>query len=198
MASFGKHLHAKQNSKLAKYAESANFAHLSKQTHNKYKNAKGLRPLKRSEPKNLRHKRKTSAKNAKGLPPFKRSEPKNFRHKRTTSEKNAKGLRPFKRSEPKNLWHKRTTSAKTPRGFDLKKGPKQKTFGTNAQQVQKLQWAFQRVRTKNLRKKGTISAKRRPTGYLGKIERWMPERGETFFPQEPSAPIIRFTQNRKN
>jgi len=29
MASFGKHLHAKQNSKLAKYAESANFAYLS-------------------------------------------------------------------------------------------------------------------------------------------------------------------------
>ena len=32
MASFGKYLHAKQNSKLAKYAESANFAYLSKRT----------------------------------------------------------------------------------------------------------------------------------------------------------------------
>ena len=32
MASFGRHLHAKQNSKLAKYAESANFAYLSKRT----------------------------------------------------------------------------------------------------------------------------------------------------------------------
>ena len=63
--------------------------------------------------------------------------------------KNAKGLRPFKRSEPKNLRHKRT-SAKMPRGFDLSKGPNQKTFGTNAQQVQKRQGAStsQKVRTK--------------------------------------------------
>ena len=30
VASFGKHLHAAQKSKLAKYAESANFAYLSK------------------------------------------------------------------------------------------------------------------------------------------------------------------------
>src|SRR6185312_1311544 len=41
MASFGKHLHAKQNSKLAKYAESANFAYLSKQMHNKCKKRQG-------------------------------------------------------------------------------------------------------------------------------------------------------------
>ena len=89
----------------------------SAQTHNKCKNAKGLRPFKRSETKNLRHKCK-----------------------------NAKGLRPFKRYEPK----------------------------TND-------------------KKDTISAKRRPTGRLGKIERWMPERGETFFLSEPSASIIRLS-----
>ena len=101
MASFGKHLHAKQNSKLAKYAEPANFAYLSKQIHNKCKNAKGLRPFKRSEPKNLRH-------------------------KRTTSAKNAKGLRLFKRSKPKHLRHKHTTSAKTRQGFDLSKHPNQK------------------------------------------------------------------------
>ena len=93
--------------------------------------------------------------------------------------KNAKGLRPFKRSEPKNLRHKRTTSAKTPRGFDLSKGPNQKTFGTSTQQVQKRKGAstFLSVRTK----KATISAKRRPTGCLGKIEKWMPERGRGHF-----------------
>ena len=32
MASFGKHLYATQNNKLAKYTESVNFAYLSKQT----------------------------------------------------------------------------------------------------------------------------------------------------------------------
>jgi len=67
MASFGKHPHAKQNSKLAKYAEPANFAYLSTQKHNKCKNAKGLRPLKRSEPKNLRQKRTISAKTPRGF-----------------------------------------------------------------------------------------------------------------------------------
>ena len=111
--------------------------------------------------------------------------------------KNAKGLRPFKKSEPKNLRHKHTTSAKTPRGFDLSKGPNQKTFGTSTQQVQKHEGdsTFQSIRTK----KGTISIKRRPTGCLGKIEKWMPERGMgRFFPQEPSAPIIWFTQNQRN
>jgi len=38
VASFGKHLHAAPNSKLAKYAESTNFAYLSKR--------QGLRPFK--------------------------------------------------------------------------------------------------------------------------------------------------------
>ena len=40
--------------------------------------------------------------NAKGLRPFKKSEPKNLRHKRHNKCKtNAKGLRPFKRTKPK-------------------------------------------------------------------------------------------------
>ena len=82
MASFGKHPHVKQNSKLAKYAEYANFAYLSKnaqqvqkrqgastfqkvrtkkpsaKTHNKYKNAKGFWPYKWFETKNLRQKKR--------------------------------------------------------------------------------------------------------------------------------------------
>src|SRR6185312_11859557 len=125
MASFGKHLHAKQNSKLARYAESANFAYLSKQTHNKCKNAKGLRPFKRSEPKNLRHKRTISAKTPRGFDLSKGPNQKTFstsaqqaqkrqgastfqkvrtkKHSAQTHKcKNSKGLRPFKRSEPKN------------------------------------------------------------------------------------------------
>src|SRR6185503_17455767 len=125
MASFGKHLHAKQNSKLAKYAESANFAYLSKQIHNKCKKCQGASTFQKVRTK------KPSAQ----------------MHNKC---KNAKGLRPFKRSEPKNLRHKCSTSAKTPRGFDLSKGPNQKTFGTNTQQVQKRQvvLTFQKVRTK--------------------------------------------------
>src|SRR6185312_13679765 len=113
MASFGKHLHAKQNSKLAKYAESANFAYLSKQMHNKCKKRQGASTFQKVQTKkNLRHKCTTSTKNTKTLRPNKTKKKKNHRHKCTTSAKNAKGLRPFKRSEPKNLRHKCTTSAK--------------------------------------------------------------------------------------
>ena len=42
MASFGKHLHAAQNSKLAKYTESVNFAYLSKPTPRGFDLIKGL------------------------------------------------------------------------------------------------------------------------------------------------------------
>ena len=132
MASLGKHLHAAQNSKLAKYAESANFAYLSKQTHNKCKNAKGLRP--------------------------------------------------FKRSEPKNLWHKRKTSAKTPRGFDISKGPNKKKHSAQTHNKSKnSNGPFKGHEPKTNNKKGTISAKRRPTGCLEKIKKWMPERGRGRF-----------------
>ena len=72
--SFGKHLHAKQNSKLAKYAESANFAYLSKRTLTSFDLSKG------PNQKTFRHKRHNKCKtNAKGLRPSKRSEPKDLR-----------------------------------------------------------------------------------------------------------------------
>ena len=101
MASFGKHLHAKQNSKLAKYAESANFAYLSKNAQQVQKKRQGASTFQKVRIK------KPSAQT----------------HKKC---KNAKGLRPFKRSEPKHLRHKRKTSAKTRQGFDLSKHPNQK------------------------------------------------------------------------
>ena len=123
-------LHAKQNSKLANYAESANFAYLPKQTHNKCKNAKGLRPFKRSEPKNLRHKRTTSAKTPRGFDLSKGPNQKNLRQKTQNKCKpNAKGLRPFQGPNQKTFGKKCTISAKrTPRGFDLSKGPNQKNL----------------------------------------------------------------------
>ena len=95
-------------------------------------------------------------------------------------KKSAKGLRPFKGPNQNTFGKLDTKSAKrTLRGFDLTKGPNQKTFGTSTQQVQKREGAstFQRIRTK----KGTISAKQRPTGYLRKIKKWMPERGGDVF-----------------
>ena len=136
------------------------------------KNAKGLRPFKRSEPKNLRHKHKTSAKNAKGLRPFKRSKPKNLLAQTQNKCKNAKGLRPFKRSEPRYLRHKHKTSAKTRQGFDLSKHPNQN---------------------------GHIKCKAKANRMPWKNRKMDARKGEgTFFPQEPSAPIIRFNQNKKN
>src|SRR6185437_4107628 len=116
MARFGKHLHAKQNSKLAKYAKSANFAYLSAQTHNKCKNAKGLRPFKRSEPKTFATNAQQLQKRQ-GASTFQKVRTKKSSAQAQNKRKNTKGLRPFKRSQPKNLRHKRKTSAKTPRGF---------------------------------------------------------------------------------
>jgi hypothetical protein len=72
MASFGKHLHAAKNNKLAKYTESVNFAYLSKRTQRGF-------DLLRSEPKNLRHNRHNKyKKNAKGLRPFQGPNQKTF------------------------------------------------------------------------------------------------------------------------
>jgi len=151
-------------------------------------NTRGLRPSKRSEPKNLRHKMHKKCKtNAKGLRPSKRSEPKNLRHKRHKRCKtNAKGLRPSKRSEPKNLRHnKRKTSAK---GFRLFKGLNQKTSCTKVTKCAKITprgvSTFKTNRTKR------PSAKNQKKNTLGKIETWMPERGETFFLQTPRHQLL--------
>ena len=58
-----------------------------KQTHNKCKNAKGLRPYKWSELKNLRQKSKcTISAKTQGLRPYKWSEPKNLRQKSNSKE----------------------------------------------------------------------------------------------------------------
>ena len=92
MASFGKHLYATQNNKLAKYTESVNFAYLSKQTPRGFDLQKGLNQ------KNFGNKVTKCAK------------------------RKTKGLRPFKGSNQKTFGTKGTISAKqTPRGFDLLK-----------------------------------------------------------------------------
>jgi hypothetical protein len=103
MASFGKHLHAPQNSKLAKYAESANFAYLSNQTPSGFDLSKGPN-----------QKTFGTQRHNKCLL--------NKRQGASTFQK----VRTKKPSAPKG-----TTSAnQTPRGLDLSKGLNQKTFGT--------------------------------------------------------------------
>ena len=97
MASFGKHLHAAQNSKLAKYAESANFAHLSKLTPRGFDLSKG------PNQKTFGTKSTISAKRTPG------------------------GFDLSKGPNQKTFGTKGTISAKrTTRGPDLSKGPNQK------------------------------------------------------------------------
>ena len=98
-----------KNSKLAKYAEAANFAYLSKRT--------------------------ISAETPRGFDLTNGPNQKLSAKKQTHNKcRNAKGLRPYKWYEPKNLRQKskRTISAETPRGFDLTNGTNQKTFGKKA------------------------------------------------------------------
>src|SRR6185369_11816592 len=136
MASFGKHLHAKQNSKLAKYADSANFAYLSKQTHNKCKKRQGASTFQKVRTKKPSAQTHNKCKKRQGASTFQKvrtKKPSAQTHNKSKKRqgastiqkvrtqksptqahkcKNAKGLRPFKRSEPQHLRHKHTTSAK--------------------------------------------------------------------------------------
>jgi len=101
MASFGKHLYATQNNKLAKYTESVNFAYLFKRM------PRGFDLQKGPNQKTFGTKRTKSAKQT------------------------PRGFNPPKGPNQKIIGTKGTKGAKqTPRGFDLQKGPNQKTFGT--------------------------------------------------------------------
>jgi len=84
---------------------------------------------------------------------------------------------------------KHTTSAETPRGFDLTNGPNQKTFGKKQTHN----------KCKNVGTSTLQVVQKKPTAkkQLEKIERRMPERGETFFLSEPSASFIQQTNETK-
>ena len=107
-------------------------------------------------------------------------------------KKKAKGLRPFKGPNQKTFGTKVTKCAKrTPRGFGHLKVWTNKTFGTKDTKCAKI-----KPRDFNLRQKRGVStfktnqtkrhsAKNQKKNTLGKIETWMPERGETFFHPTP-------------
>ena len=104
MASFGKHLYATQNNKLAKYTESVNFAYLSKQT------PRGFDLQKGPNQKTFGTKGTISAKQT------------------------PRGFDLQKGPNQKTFGKKGTISAKqTPRGFDIPKGPNQKPSTKKAQ-----------------------------------------------------------------